>query len=219
MTTDQLAWHVAGSTAHLQRPEIEAALPLSEPQSGLQLLRAFDRQIDCQCFALPLYEEGKAILLDSFPRMNEVVAHYAETPQARLKTECLLRLRSISDDCVCLDHLVSVQTSTLDASPQIETTFRLPKGQWSSETFESGPLQLQSECGLTFALMTPQLDVASSSVESSSAGARARLMRFGKFLEKGVIRRGQLRLVVCPTDVASQVIADAHEDFLSTSPL
>ncbi|MEQ1828961.1 MAG: hypothetical protein ABL921_23565 [Pirellula sp.] len=128
----------------------------------------------------------KLTLRDAYVRLNDLIASYPETAPWRFGFQIDIRVVDPHESqCACIETWLSVQTSLLDSHPKLLVSLGHPKFT-------------QHECGLwvssddCFGLAVHTLDQSDCVVAPD--GDRLTMTVFGRFMEKGVIRRMRFRI-------------------------
>ncbi|XZE17793.1 hypothetical protein SH449x_003072 [Pirellulaceae bacterium SH449] len=142
--------------------------------------------------------EGSLPLGESYVRQNDFVAIFPEQPPLTFGYQVYTCIKPPAGDLPAGDILVlelwlSVQTSTLESHPQLHLKWGV-----DGEGTESCVL-VETESGIYLSedrkrgLIIHPLDVADCSLTNSHGNPE--LLAFGRFMEKGVIRRMRLQLI------------------------
>jgi hypothetical protein len=115
------------------------------------------------------------------------------------------------DDTVALELWLSVQTSTLESHPQVRLNF--DENFWCPDDREHLPIRKHDQ---HFGIMIHPLD--ESDTRWQNAQHFQSLLVFGRFMEKGVIRRMRIRIIGSGTSIPSSGWLELFNDF-AASPL
>ena len=147
---------------------------------------------------------------EAYVRQTDLIAIFPELNPWRFGYQMDIRLidEPIRNTLV-MEIWLSIQTSLLDSHPQLELQLRgerfkaLTDSCWTSDSFRLG-------------LLIHPLDQSDCRIEQLKEGLAMRV--FGRFMEKGVIRRMRFRLIAALEPVSAAVWRDRFEEF-SNSPL
>lgn len=147
---------------------------------------------------------------DAYVRQNDLIAVFPESTSWRFGYQMDLRmLGDTPSGALAIEFWLSIQTSLLATYPQLELRFHgelfspIVENCWTSESSSVG-------------LLVHPLDGQDCNVRSVSDELRMNL--FGRFMEKGVIRRMRFRLIVAPKSETARYWQERFEEF-SGSPL
>jgi hypothetical protein len=153
-----------------------------------------------------------ALLLgDAYCRQNDLIAHYPEVEPWRFGYQMDVRwvAAESSKDWTCLEIWLSIQTSLLESSPQLTLSF-------SKQSFHVDREGLWTSLSHRIGLMVHPLDRKDCVVDVEKDSLEMTV--FGRFMEKGVIRRMRFRLVVSTNAQPATFWKDRQHEF-SNSPL
>jgi hypothetical protein len=158
-------------------------------------------------------DASKIPLGDAYVRMNDLIASYPETAPWPFGYQVDVRSVDVHEShCACLEIWLSVQTSLLDSYPQLSV--QVPKhafsernqGTWISDDHR-------------FCLAVHPLDLSDCQISFSRAEQSAvAMLVFGRFMEKGVLRRMRFRLFASESPQSESFWSHQQEQF-SRSPL
>ncbi len=147
---------------------------------------------------------------DAYVRQKDLIAIFPELAPGRFGYQIDIRLLDEAPPkAVAMEIWLSIQTSFLDSHPQLELQIKgerfkaLVENCWASESCRLG-------------VMVHPLDQQDCHIMPEKDGLAMRV--FGRFMEKGVIRRMRFRLIVA---MEPESISDWRERFeeFSNSPL
>ena len=217
-----MSWDLRDSTAQWNGPHwsVDVALaqessqPLVQIQDSLQRpvlsveITPSEQQVKDSAARMPFGE--------AYVRQTDLIAIFPELDPWRFGYQMDIRLidNPIPNTLVLPNTLVmeiwlSIQTSLLDSHPQLELLLRgerfkaLTDSCWTSDSSRIG-------------LLIHPLDQPDCRIEQLKEGLAMRV--FGRFMEKGVIRRMRFRLIAALESVSAAVWRDRFEEF-SNSPL
>jgi hypothetical protein len=146
---------------------------------------------------------------DSYVRQGDLIAHFPEKSPFHFGYEAYFCALPSAPDHQILELWLSVQTSKLESNPQLRLRLQTPgKGGKATESQAVPRTDLSPGLYLfqdkTIGIMIHPLDQGDSILERDHDGDWT-LVTFGRFMEKGVIRRMRLRIVAC-----NGTIPDSH---------
>lgn len=138
---------------------------------------------------------------DSYVRQGDLIAHFPEKSPFHYGFEAYFCALPSAPDQQILELWLSVQTSKLESNPQLRLRLQTTGEGVKATESQSGPrADLSSGLYLfqdkTLGIMIHPLDQSDSMLERDEDGDWT-LVTFGRFMEKGVIRRMRLRIVAC----------------------
>jgi hypothetical protein len=125
-------WNLTPPTASLADPHLHASLDISRPQLGMGDVRPYyDRYGDARLFQLDLrpLADAEIEVADVYTRLGDLIVTYAETRHCPVSHQVYWRLVDYSSQPhvqAAVDLILSTQTSSLDAHPEIRTCSYLP---------------------------------------------------------------------------------------------
>ena len=147
---------------------------------------------------------------EAYVRQTDLIAIFPELAPWRFGYQMDIRLMDDAHpNTLVMEIWLSIQTSLLDSHPQLELQFRgepfnaVMDNCWTSDTSRIG-------------LLIHPLDQQDCRIEQVEEGLAMRV--FGRFMEKGVIRRMRFRLIAALEPVTAVFWRDRFEEF-SNSPL
>ncbi|MCY2983480.1 MAG: hypothetical protein NTY15_07550 [Planctomycetota bacterium] len=147
---------------------------------------------------------------DAYVRQKDLIAIFPETKPWRFGYQMDLRmLESSPTGILTIEFWLSIQTSLLDTHPQLELRFQGDSFRPSVENCWT------SQCSSMGVLVHPMDE---QDCQIKSVNDELRMTVFGRFMEKGVIRRMRFRLIVAPNSEPAQYWRERFEEF-SGSPL
>lgn len=138
---------------------------------------------------------------DSYVRQGDLIAHFPEGSPFHFGFEAYFCVLPSGPDHQILELWLSVQTSKLESNPQLRLRLQTP-GDGAEATESQASPRADMSPGLylfqdkTIGIMIHPLDQGDSILERDHEGDWT-LVTFGRFMEKGVIRRMRLRIVAC----------------------
>jgi hypothetical protein len=138
---------------------------------------------------------------DSYVRQGDLIAHFPEKSPFHFGFEAYVCALASAPDHQILELWLSVQTSKLESNPQLRLQLQTTgSGEKSKESQTGQHADLSPGLYLfqdkTLGILIHPLDQGDSMLERGEDGDWT-LVTFGRFMEKGVIRRMRLRIVAC----------------------
>ncbi len=147
---------------------------------------------------------------DAYVRQRDLIAMFPQAFDWNFGYQVDMRMIAESHlDALTMEIWLSIQTSLLDTHPQLELRFmedrfkKLVENGWTSESSRIG-------------LLVHPLDQADCQIGLENDSLEMRV--FGRFMEKGVIRRMRFRLIVASGPKTPAYWMDRSTEF-SDSPL
>ncbi|MEM8945664.1 MAG: hypothetical protein AAGD11_10815 [Planctomycetota bacterium] len=200
---DSVFWSLDGHHARFSATEFGAVVNLLDPAHGLAEIRIGD--INVEGFALgvcPIEHviRGTDEIADAYVRGTDLVVTYAQTDERPFELEVYWRIGLLADDVVQLDGIVSLQTCLLETFPQFHVRTNLPAQLASG--LQVGILLRGTNAGWSYAEHARMRDPGALAVDDSDNATLITITRQlgGQFLEKGVIRRLQIRGLFLPRE-------------------
>ncbi len=211
-----MSWDLRDSTAKWQGPNgsLEVALTHALRQPLIQIQDAAKRtvlsvgvtpgeqQVNHSAVELPLG--------DAYVRQNDLIAMFPELAPWRFGYQIDMRvLEDAPPDTLTVELWLSIQTSLLDSHPQLELQLR-------GERFNAAVDKVWTSQSLRMGLLVHPLDQRDCHIEQRADELAMRV--FGRFMEKGVIRRMRFRLILAQRPETAVFWQDRFDEF-SKSPL
>jgi len=150
------------------------------------------------------------LLGDAYVRQNDLIAVFPELAPWRFGYQIDVRvLKDAPIDTLVVEIWLSIQTSLLDSHPQLELQLR-------GERFNAAVDKVWTSQSLRMGLLVHPLDQRDCHIEQP--GDELALRVFGRFMEKGVIRRMRFRLIMAQRPEPAMFWQDRFDEF-SKSPL
>ena len=147
---------------------------------------------------------------DAYVRQKDLIAMFPQASAWNFGYQVDMRMLAEShQDALTMEIWLSIQTSLLDTHPQLELHLtgdrfqNLVENSWTSESSRIG-------------LLVHPLDQADCQIDLENDALEMRV--FGRFMEKGVIRRMRFRLIVASGPKTAAYWMDRSKEF-SDSPL
>lgn len=201
MSTDSTSsfWSLVGSRAVLTSNALSGVLELDSPSRGLHDLRLHGASVDGRLFGLTLDSVAATPWrpADAFVRGRDLIAAYRRTDDEPFAVKVYWRLVAADCDGAILDAIVSLETRSWEAYPQIVVSSAL--GGACDSSGEGAPLLWRFAQDRSYGEGAREGDFAGPAGPSNSQGLTASAWRFAdEFMERGVIRRLHLRGVFMP---------------------
>ena len=211
-----MSWDLRDSTAHWNGSHWSVDVALSH-ESGQPLIQIHDtsQRPVLSVGITPSESDGghSAAGLqfgDAYVRQKDLIAIFPELAPWRFGYQIDIRqLDEVSPRTIAMEIWLSIQTSRLDSHPQLELVLKgdlfnaLVENCWSSESRRLG-------------ILIHPLDQHDCQIMQTSDGLAMRV--FGRFMEKGVIRRMRFRLIAAMEPESVEYWQDRFDEF-SSSPL
>lgn len=193
-----MQWNLSNHVAVWKDRDWSSAVDLREG-THLVLKNGGDNVLDLRLSA----REGDLTELISLPvgdcyvRQSDLITTYTESVPLNFGYQAYFCGRSIDEewDAIAMELWLSVQTSTLQSYPQL--VLRFEKDYWEPAPFGADGLYFNRSRKV--GLMIHPLDQPDCDWKESDGGQQ--LVTFGRFMEKGVIRRMRVRFVATATEV------------------
>ena len=211
-----MSWDLRDSTAQWNAPHwsVDVALAQESSQPLVQIhdswqhrllsiaITPIEKQVDHSAARMPFG--------DAYVRQTDLIAIFPELAPWRFGYQMDIRLMDDAHpNTLAMEIWLSIQTSLLDSHPQLElqlegTRFNaMIDNCWTSDSSRIG-------------LLIHPLDQQDCHIEPEGEGLAMRV--FGRFMEKGVIRRMRFRLIAALEPVSAVYWRDRFDEF-SNSPL
>jgi len=211
-----MSWELRHNTAKWTEPKWSADVTLSNAkcQPSVRLHDAAS-QTRLSIGIMPHEQHGEPPSVgltygDAYVRQRDLIAIFPELTPWRFGYQLDLRmLQDSPKGTLAIEFWLSIQTSLLDTYPQLELRLQ-------GEAFNALSDNCWTSRSSTIGLLVHPLDEQDCQIKSLSD--ELRLNVFGRFMEKGVIRRMRFRLVVAPEKESANFWQERFEEF-SGSPL
>ena len=217
-------WQLQPDNAFLEIQSWRAELDPRAPNSGLKI--HFGSIPIGQFLKISPKPSHSFAIQEAYIRQNDLIVRY-EQANDDLYTVQLnwRRLESDIPGALYLEVWISVQTSLLDTHPVIEVRSRTPDAKWRGLTLndlqiekrDSTVLGQVTKSGVTSVIMLDPSD-AHQARRIDDPNDEFSLKLLGDFMEKGVIRRARLRLLVVAQELSRSKMIEEFREF-TDSPL
>ncbi len=211
-----MSWDLRDSNAKWHGPNgsLEVALTHALRQPLIQIQDAAKRtvlSVGITPSELQVNPSATELLLgDAYVRQNDLIAMFPELAPWRFGYQIDMRvLKEAPPDTLAVEIWLSIQTSLLDSHPQLEL-------QLKGERFNTAADKGWTSQSMRMGLMVHPLDQRDCHIEQR--GDELAMRVFGRFMEKGVIRRMRFRLILGQKPESSVFWQDRFDEF-SKSPL
>ncbi|MFM8573105.1 MAG: hypothetical protein ACKOAU_16035 [Pirellula sp.] len=144
---------------------------------------------------------------ESYARLNDFIISFPQKYPWPFSYQLDVRVQPSDTHLLVAELWLSVQTSMLECNPQLILLPSNDKGPWTCH-----PEFLCSGDRRTSLAIHP-LDRSDSKLHTSRSGSIERLDLFGRFMEKGVIRRGRLLLVASNSSISEKQMMEFCKAF------
>lgn len=223
-----MTWNLRDDNAFLETSSIRVVACLQDFSPSIRIVDSTSTEEETKGFvqirpvdsSIPSPEIGLS-LGEAYVRQGDVIASYPERApwsfgyQLDIRSNHEIGIQSGKESSLLtLEVWLSVQTSLLNSHPELNVTLegdlfsQLGNGFW-----------LDSKCRV--ALLVHPLDLADCKISSetgSGPNRRIQMKVFGRFMEKGVIRRMRFRILVANEPSSREFWQDCWNEF-SESPL
>jgi hypothetical protein len=217
-------WQLQSDQGFLDSKRWRAELDPRAPNSGLQV--RFETMQLGQFFKISPKPSHSFAIQEAYVRQNDLIVRYEQSNQDLYTVQLnWRRLESEIPDALAVEVWISVQTSLLDTHPTIEVRSRTPDAQWHVLTLSD--LQIEKNDCAVLGLVKKSGVTSIIMIEPSDAQQARRITErsdefsfriLGDFMEKGVIRRARLRLLVVTAELSRSKIIKEFRAF-TDSPL
>ncbi len=223
-----MPWIVAEDKATLSLASWLFSYSLKHPEAGLTVTAPDGSELGMVAQIQPIPARPR-LLDDHFVRNTDLMVRYGQSSEDRFGFQVDLRAVPSTDlagfNCG-LDLWLSVQTQLLDSHPVLMLTSSIAKSSgWNASEGDSHSGEPGRLAWLTtktssgdIVLMVHPSDQEQTELVPDQAGSTSQLRLFGNFMEKGVIRRGRLRILFSKAAVSDGLITEAYSHF-ANSPL
>lgn len=205
----QLQWNGWSAQANLsaEHPcfEVGSANKKIASQTGKVVVKPHDADAPDSNVALPLG--------DAYVRRQDLVALYPEKSPARFAYQLDFRVIDFHEtSTLIVEFWLSVQTSTLEARPKLNIIFE-------NFVFENSDFEVARDPSHQVGIMVHPLDhLDCKMIRTADPNQSSRIEAFGRFMEKGVIRRARFRAVFADRRWSDMQWNEAFQEFVE-SPL
>ncbi|MCA9193121.1 MAG: hypothetical protein KDB03_15205 [Planctomycetales bacterium] len=227
-------WVLEGSTATFCREHWQIKVDGSHPQTGICITNRSSAVVHHLLEVHPLPQHS-LVPEEIYVREEDFITRFSQSPQDSYSLQLNWK-QLITPTCWGVELWVSLQTNLLDSNPQVQLSCRSPQADWQSISlsellpkeyanerkpgafvYHSTEVPSANSTEYTLLWLLAPSDVALAQLpENSTNGPVVQL--FGQFMEKGVIRRVKVRLVVVEGRPQMQQIVSIYRD-LADSPL
>lgn len=203
----------ADRSAKIRCGTLRGLLSCDAPATGLRELNLGGTAFAGSLLKVTAAGGELAVATENYVRGKDHVSTHLATDSFPFRTQLYWSAVSLSDGGVAVTLTVSLQTDLLDTRPELSFT-TLVEGATSEERGNTACLKTAAGPCL---VMTPHpTDAVECEVHSSGNEAIVRFVP--PFLEKGVIRRLRVAVLVLPSDTSEEAITGALAEF-AAAPL
>jgi len=148
---------------------------------------------------------------ESYTRLQDFIVRYPQKFPWPFSYQVDVRIHPSDQNTIVAELWLSVQTSMLDCHPQLSLLPQGPKSPW--DCHPDFICSSDRRC----ALAIHPLDQNDSMLKTNRDGTVERLDLFGRFMEKGVIRRGRILLVVSSISISEKQIQELCKSFAASN--
>ncbi|MEZ6089476.1 MAG: hypothetical protein R3C05_15895 [Pirellulaceae bacterium] len=170
-------------------------------QAGLTVDRLLS--VRCSSTLSPMQE--------AYCQQGDLIVRYPQTQANGVGLDIRYQITSVTANRLVLQGTIALQTRDFEAHPELCVSV----GNVSSP--ELTPVSTWSENELHLAVVIDPIDVAQAKLVTEQNGERA-ILFFGEFMERGVIRKCRLRLILALND-RSLLETQRELEALSSEPL
>ena len=212
----RMSWDLQHSTAKWSEPKwsVDVALSNDQCQPSIKVHDDANRtHLSIGIMPHELHGVHSAVGIqsaDAYVRQKDLIAIFPETKPWQFGYQMDLRmLESSTTGILAIEFWLSIQTSLLDTYPQLELRFQ-------GDLFSPSVANCWTSQSSSMGLLVHPMDEQDCQIKSENDGLRMTV--FGRFMEKGVIRRMRFRLIVAPKSETARYWQERFEEF-SGSPL
>lgn len=228
-------WNCDGHLASWRTAAFSLEMDLSRPSRGISDWARGGVKLPPMRLLSAIWQPARSssdveTIEDCYSRGRDFIVTYAQTPERSVRPQVYWRMlvdesqgSSAGPMLSGVEWIVSMQTSFLDSQPQVDSVSEFDPSDWKLEAvdrcgcpaFVARPTDGKSASILIAAhpsdCQVHQLD------ESSVEAVALRFRLFTESLEKGVIRRGRIRVYLLDNP-SNEVVERAISQFLASAP-
>lgn len=207
-----MGWKVSENIATIKHGSIELVVQ-TQPNLSIQI----DQPAGKFAWEIQPREDSVAATTpaptpgESYSRLDDFIVALPQRYPWPFSYQLDVRVQPSDQDLLVAELWLSVQTSMLECNPQLSLIPQDPKGPWSCHP------EFLCSADRRLALAIHPLDIADSKLHTDRSGSIERLDLFGRFMEKGVIRRGRLLLVASNTSISEKRMKELCHVFAASS--
>jgi hypothetical protein len=161
---------------------------------------------------------------ERYVRQQDMITSFPQKYPWNFSYQLDVRVLSCCDERMVVELWLSIQTSMLESNPElwivqaVNATNPESKGSIASTSgaWQCHPEYVCSSDKRSIMVVHP-MDRADARTETSPSGEFKHLELFGRFMEKGVIRRGRLLLVGARTTLSEKQVQQCLHEFSQSS--
>jgi len=148
---------------------------------------------------------------EAYSRLDDFIACYPQKYPWPFSYQLDVRVQPSDENLLVAELWLSVQTSMLECNPQLSLVPTSPNAPWSShrDFLCSGDRRT--------ALAIHPLDKDDCRIHADRSSSLEQLELFGRFMEKGVIRRGRLLFIGSASPIPEKQMIDLYKRFADSS--
>lgn len=206
-----MGWNVSQTKASFKHGSLEL-LVRTQPSLGIDLLhegstssweiRPSEDSVEAAS-PTPAPEEAYA-------RLDDFIVRYPQKFPWPFSYQLDVRVQASPSNLLVAELWLSVQTSMLECNPQLVLSPSSGNLPWSCHP------EFLCSADRRSALAIHPLDTGDCQVHSNRSGDVQHVDLFGRFMEKGVIRRGRLLLVASTNSISEQQMSELCKTFANS---
>lgn len=207
-----MGWKVSDNKATYKHGSLELIVQ-TQPKLGIE---ARHDQWHCAWEIAPSEDSVQPETVDpapeeSYSRLEDFIVRFPQKFPWPFSYQLDVRMQPSDANLLVAELWLSVQTSMLECHPQLRMIPTTSKAPWTCHP------QFICSADRQFALAIHPLDQIDSTIQSNRSGDIQRLDLFGKFMEKGVIRRGRVLLVASNSSISEKQMKELCKSFAASS--
>jgi hypothetical protein len=148
---------------------------------------------------------------EAYSRLDDFIVCYPQKYPWPFSYQLDVRVQPSDENLLVAELWLSVQTSMLECNPQLSLVPTSPNTPWSSHGHFLYSGDRRS------ALAIHPLDKDDCRIHADRSSSLEQLELFGRFMEKGVIRRGRLLFIGSASPIPEKQMIDLYKRFADSS--
>ncbi len=148
---------------------------------------------------------------EAYSRLDDFIVCYPQKYPWPFSYQLDVRVQPSDENLLVAELWLSVQTSMLECNPQLSLVPTSPNAPWSSHGHSLYSGDRRS------ALAIHPLDKDDCRIHADRSSSLEQLELFGRFMEKGVIRRGRLLFIGSASPIPEKQMIDLYKRFADSS--
>jgi len=148
---------------------------------------------------------------EAYSRLDDFIVCYPQKYPWPFSYQLDVRVQPSDENLLVAELWLSVQTSMLECNPQLSLVPTSPNAPWSSHGHFLYSGDRRS------ALAIHPLDKDDCRIHADRSSSLEQLELFGRFMEKGVIRRGRLLFIGSASPIPEKQMIDLYKRFADSS--